>query len=295
MGKTYQADVKEYQDENEQGFGNTYQATLKASTRITAANADEVRELVLSVDEPAFLAVPGQNIGVLIPGPHPFGNPYHHRYYSVASARPNGEGMELDVLVRRCSYIDKMSGEEYPGIASHFLCNAAPGKQISLTGPYNAPFTVPADKASNLLMIGTGTGIAPFRTLIKAVYAQHQGWQGKVQLFYGAKSGLDNLYMNDQNNDLANYYDEATFEAYQAINPHPYTDVGETLGKSLTQNGAKTWVLMQMPNTYVYLAGLKKQVVMLDKVMSKQAGSAGNWQVLKNRLVAEGRWAELVY
>jgi len=70
--------------------------------------------------------------------------------------------------------------------------------------------------------------------------------------------------MNDQNNDLAKYYDEATFEAYQAINPHPYTDVGETLGKSLTQNGAKTWALMQMPNTYVYLAGLKKQVVVLD-------------------------------
>ena len=52
---------------------------------------------------------------------------------------------------------------------------------------------------------------------------------------------------------------------------------------------------MQMPNTYVYLAGLKKQVAVLDKVMGELAGSAGNWQAFKNRLVADGRWAELVY
>lgn len=279
----------------EETFGVTCQATLKASNRITADNADEVRELVLSVDEPAFRALAGQNIGVLIPGPHPFGNPYHHRYYSVVAAQPSGEGTDLEILVRRCSYIDEVSGEEYPGIASNFLCNATPGKQVTLTGPYKAAFKVPADKTSNLLMIGTGTGIAPFRTLIKSVYAAHGGWQGKVRLFYGAKSGLDNLYMNDQNNDLANYYDEATFEAYQAINPDPYADVGDTLGKSLSQNGAKTWVLMQMPNTYVYLAGLKKQVAVFDKVMAEQAGSAGNWQALKGRLQAEGRWAELTY
>lgn len=95
------------------------------------------------------------------------------------------------------------------GIASNFLCNATPGKQVTLTGAVQGTaFKVPADKTSNLLMIGTGTGIAPFRTLIKSVYAAHGGWQGKC-VFYGAKSGLDNLYMNDQNNDLANYYDEA--------------------------------------------------------------------------------------
>lgn len=280
---------------SEATFGSVCQATLKTSTRITDGNADEVRELVLNVDEPAFRALAGQNIGVLIPGPHPFGNPFHHRYYSVVSAQPSGEGTDIEIMVRRCSYIDEVSGEEYPGIASQFLCDAAPGKQITLTGPYKAPFKVPTDKSSNLLMIGTGTGIAPFRSLIKSVYAQHGGWQGKVRLFYGAKSGLDNLYMNDHNNDLTNYYDEATFEAYQAISPYSYADVAETLGKSLAQNGAKTWVLMQMPNTYVYLAGLKKQVAVFDKVMSEQAGSAANWQALKGRLLAEGRWAELTY
>lgn len=277
-------------------YGNTCQATLKSSSRLTAAKADEVRELVLTVDEPAFRALAGQNIGVLIPGPHPFGNPYHHRFYSIAATRDNGgAGVDLEIVVRRCAYIDEVSGEQYPGIASNFLCDAAPGQQITLTGPYKAPFKVPADNTGNLLMIGTGTGIAPFRTLIKSIYAQHQGWLGQVRLFYGAKSGLETLYMNDQNNDLAHYYDEATFKAYRAVNPYPQMDVAETLDKTLTDNGAETWALLQRPNTYVYLAGLNKQVAVFDKVMAKLAGSEVNWQTLKQRLVADGRWAELVY
>lgn len=40
----------------EETFGVTCQATIKALNRIAADNADEVRELVLSVDEPAFRA-----------------------------------------------------------------------------------------------------------------------------------------------------------------------------------------------------------------------------------------------
>lgn len=280
----------------EQAYGNTTQATVKSNVLLTPDNTDDVCELVLVVDEPAFRALAGQNIGVLVPGPHPFGNPVHHRYYSVVTADTTSDGgTAMNIVVRRCFYIDEVSGEQYPGIASNYLCNAKPGKAVTLTGPYKAPFKVPANRNSNLLMIGTGTGIAPFRTLIKSVYEQHQGWEGKVRLFYGAKSGLDALYMNDQNNDLANYYDEATFKAYQGIDPHSWRDASGNLGKSLTDNSAETWDLLQQPNTYVYLAGLKKQVAVFDKVMAGIAGSEAKWQGLKQQLVAEGRWAELTY
>ncbi|OOY39276.1 oxidoreductase, partial [Solemya velum gill symbiont] len=207
----------------------------------------------------------------------------------------DAENVEIEILVRRCFYIDEVSGESYPGISSNYLCDAIPGEQITITGPYKAAFRVPADKGSNLLMIGTGTGIAPFRTLVKSIYDQHGDWQGKVRLFYGAKSGLDTLYMNDQNSDLTNYYDEATFKAYSAINPRPRMDASVALGNSLAENSAETWALMQEPNTYVYLAGLKKQVAVLDKVMSKVAGSEAAWQALRKQLAREGRWAELTF
>ncbi|OOZ59876.1 oxidoreductase [Solemya velum gill symbiont] len=280
----------------EEALGNSCQATVKSSKRITSDNTDEIRELHLSIDEPAFRCMAGQNIGVLVPGPHPFGNEFHHRYYTIAGMHTeDAENVEIEILVRRCFYIDEVSGESYPGISSNYLCDAIPGEQITITGPYKAAFRVPADKGSNLLMIGTGTGIAPFRTLVKSIYDQHGDWQGKVRLFYGAKSGLDTLYMNDQNSDLTNYYDEATFKAYSAINPRPRMDASVALGNSLAENSAETWALMQEPNTYVYLAGLKKQVAVLDKVMSKVAGSEAAWQALRKQLAREGRWAELTF
>jgi hypothetical protein len=66
-----------------------------------------------------FSYVEGQSIGVLTPGPHPFGNAQHLRLYSIADPRSAGEGGEIAICVRRCFYIDEVSGERYKGISSN--------------------------------------------------------------------------------------------------------------------------------------------------------------------------------
>ena len=43
-----------------------------------------------------------------------------------------------------------------------------PGDRLTLTGSFGQPFEVPADRKANLVMIGLGTGIAPFRGLVMA-------------------------------------------------------------------------------------------------------------------------------
>jgi ferredoxin--NADP+ reductase len=227
--------------------GPTTEAVLEESKRITPETTAEVRHLVLRVLDPAFQFVEGQSIGVVVPGPHPFGNPYHLRRYSIANARnlpefirrlqgpqegrhssianardlPEVEGVRLDLLVRRCFYIDEVSGERYPGIASNFLCDARPGARITISGPYLSPFKVPLDSTANLLMIGTGTGIAPFRAFAQLIYERRGGWQGQVRLFYGGRTGLDLMYANDEQSDLANYYDEKSFKAFKALAQRP--------------------------------------------------------------------------
>ena len=281
--------------EFEPGVNDTTEAVVVSSLRITPETTDEIRQIVLRINEPAFYFLEGQNIGVMAPGPHPFGNKTHHRYYTIANAKGDATGVELELLVRRCNYIDEVSGEEYPGIASHHLCNAQPGAKITLTGPYKSPFRIPADKNSNLLMLGTGTGIAPFRAFLRRIYEEQGGWNGKVRLYYGARSGTDLLYMNDLNNDLAQYYDKSTFQAIQALRQGVLSDEADALGGGIDAHAAEVWDLVCSPDTHVYLAGMKKIADAFEASMIKLAGSAEQWQSIKQGLVEDRRWTELTY
>jgi ferredoxin--NADP+ reductase len=281
--------------EFEPGVSNTTQALVRASQRITPATTDEVRQIQLHIDEPSFYFLEGQSVGVLSPGPHPYGNKLHHRYYTIAKASPAGDGVDLELLVRRCFYIDEVSGEKYPGEASNYLCDAQIGDTITLTGPYRSPFKIPADSSSNLLMLGTGTGIAPFRAFLRRVYEEQKGWKGKVRLYYGARSGTDMLYMNEQNNDLADYYDQDTFKAIQSVRGSLLGDEGDALQRGVEGNVDEVWGLIQSPKTYVYMAGMKKIASAFDTAMARKAGSNETWQAMKQQLVEDKRWTELTY
>ena len=283
--------------ELEPPIGPTVAAQLLESRRITPEKAVEVRHLTLRVADPAFQFVEGQSIGVVVPGPHPFGNPYHLRRYSIANARPRPEDetIALDILVRRCFYIDEISGERYPGIASNFLCDARPGQDITLSGPYRSPFQMPQDKTANLVMIGTGTGVAPFRAFAQLIYERRGGWDGQVRLFYGGRTGLDLAYANDEETNLADYYDQASFKAFKSLASNSLMSSSDALQRGLRENLDEVWDLLQTPKTHVFLAGLGKIAQVLDKVMSERAGSAEAWQSLKQGMIQGGRWSELIY
>ncbi|QIK38438.1 oxidoreductase [Caldichromatium japonicum] len=268
-------------------LGPTAPAVIKATQRITPETTDEVRHITLEVLDPAFQFVEGQSIGVFVPGPHPFGNDLHIRRYSIANARnvPVGSGVHLEILVRRCFYLDEVSGERYPGIASNYLCDAKVGDQITISGPYPSPFRIPLDNRANLLMIGTGTGIAPFRAFVQLIYERRGDWKGQVRLFYGGHSGLDLMYANDEQTDLANYYDQKTFRAFRALGTRPLMTSSQALEMGLRKHAAEAWRLMQEPNTHVFLSGLSKVIPAFERVMTKQAGSEDDWKQLKQRMI----------
>jgi len=275
----------------------TIGAIVKGSARITPDSHEEVRQIDLQIDDPAFRYLEGQSIGVVVPGPHPFGNKYHMRRYTIVNnggVEPDGIA-ECSILVKRCFYIDEVNGEKYPGIASNYLCDISPGDKLTLTGPYKSPFKMPPNPTDNILMVGTGTGIAPFRSFIQRVYKEKGKWQGDVRLFYGAKSGMELLYMNDVNDDLANYYDEPTFQAFSGLASRPLMKDTDGLERTIEDNGQKIWSLIQQPNTYLYLAGLKNMSEVFNKKLSELAGSEEAWDTLKQKLIEEERYSELLY
>lgn len=278
------------------GAGNSmiFTAKLVGSKRITPESSrDEVRQMVFQTDDPYFDSKVGSCIRILAPGQ--YGNPYHTRLYSIADTEQTDAGTQFEICVRRCFYIDEANGEEFGGVASNYLCDQQPGSVIKFTGPIGYPFSIPDNLNANLLMIGMGTGIAPFRGLIRMIYEKHGSWKGKVRLFHGARTGLEMLYLNDANNDLGNYFDQPTFKAFQAVSPRPAFEAPIALGTALEQNAAEVWEIVNSPDSRVYVAGMAQLLEMISKAMANIAGSTDAWTSKRNELVSAGRWFEVLY
>ncbi len=273
-----------------------YTARVLRTEDITEDGSDtEVREIVLELEKQKFDFEVGQSIGVLVKGSGDFGRSVHHRLYTVADTPMTSANPEVTIVVRRCNYIDDYSGEEFIGVNSNYLCDRRPGDEITITGPFGMPFTVPTDKNANLLLIGLGTGIAPFRALVKHIYRDIGNWKGKVRLLYGAHSGLELLYMNNKRDDFTNYYDEETFEAFKALSPRPNWADPIAWDFAIEDRADEIWKMLEDEHTYVYVAGQRPIRDALDKLFGEMAESDAVWAKKKADLIEQGRWVELVY
>jgi sulfite reductase (NADPH) flavoprotein alpha-component len=111
-------------------------------------------------------------------------SPLLPRFYSAASSLsmvPNA----VDLVVALFTFTH--SNEKRYGVASHFLCNLAEMKTTDVP-IYVQPahcFALPLDLNASLIMIGPGTGIAPFRAFMQE--RLHRGATGKHWLFFGER------------------------------------------------------------------------------------------------------------
>ncbi len=283
--------------EQEYDTSQRFTATLVSSDRITPYEADEIREIVLDVDRPGFAYDVGQSIGIFAPGDPALGGKEHFRLYSVADLPDRSEqGLpRIKICVRRCSYIDEYSGEEYRGIASNYLCDLRAGDQITISGPYGLAFAAPEDHSSNLILICTSTGIAPFRAFVKHLYSNVPDWTGAVWLFYGATNPLEMVYMNDESDDFVNYYDTETFSAFKALSPRPHWSDPIAWDGAIGDRADELLRYFDDPKTHVFVAGLESMREQLDEVFSKRMGSESRWQRRKAEMMAGDRWVELLY
>lgn len=275
---------------------NKFMATIIKSERQTPEDSEEIREILFEVKQSGFECQVDQSFGVIVDSPDQFGNQYHHRLYSVADLPKKENGnLQITMLVKRCYYVDDFSGERHDGVASNYLCDRKVGDEITITGPFELPFAVPEDKNTNLILIGMGTGIAPFRSFVKHIYKNVGDWKGKIRLFYGARSGLELLYLNHKKGDLTNYYDEHTFEAFNALSPRPHMSDPIALDESIIARASEILEMLSHTNTRIYVAGYEKIRDMLDRAFSNIMGSKEAWKNRKAELIAGKKWAEVIY
>jgi sulfite reductase (NADPH) flavoprotein alpha-component len=121
--------------------------------------------------------------------------PITPRLYSIASSRVAHPG-EIHITVAKNKF--DLNGKTGLGLASEFLSRFKPGQAIEFYIHPNNRFRLPEADA-NIIMVGPGTGIAPFRSFIAEREAT--GALGKNWLFFGEQHFVtDFLYQSEIQN-----------------------------------------------------------------------------------------------
>ncbi|MCC6592316.1 MAG: flavodoxin domain-containing protein [Xanthomonadales bacterium] len=106
--------------------------------------------------------------------------PLKPRAYSIASAQASvGDEIHLTVALKQ----SRGAGIERSGLASGQLALLAEGAEVEVELAANPRFRLPRDGARDLVMIGPGTGVAPFRAFLQQRVAD--GASGRHWLFFG--------------------------------------------------------------------------------------------------------------
>jgi len=114
--------------------------------------------------------------------------PIAPRLYSISSSAEAHDG-EVHLTVTLDTF--KVKDEDKTGLASHFLAYYPVNAPIEFYIHKNNNFRLPADD-KDIIMIGPGTGIAPFRSFIS--HRDATGAEGKNWLFFGEQHFVLDFY-----------------------------------------------------------------------------------------------------
>lgn len=106
--------------------------------------------------------------------------PLAPRMYSIASSQALVED-EVHLTVEHLRYSHQ--GEDRWGVATRYLCDLAEGDSVSVFIEANDRFRLPADTSRDVIMIGPGTGVAPFRAFVQE--RREAAAEGRQWLFFG--------------------------------------------------------------------------------------------------------------
>ena len=129
-----------------------------------------------------FIFLPGQFVTLDLPI-HEKKNK-RWRSYSIASPPNESNVFELVIVL-----VEDGTGTNY------LFKNIKPGDELTFRGPAGV-FTLPQDLEKDYFMICTGTGIAPFRSMLQYIY-QQQIPAKHIHLIFGTRTKQDLLYYEE--------------------------------------------------------------------------------------------------
>ncbi|MCH2548014.1 MAG: flavodoxin domain-containing protein [Alphaproteobacteria bacterium] len=155
-------------------------------------SAKETYHIEIEYDE-SLIYAPGDAAGIILPH---FDDGVDHltpRLYSIASS-PSAHGNSVHLTVA-LAWHKTESGDMGFGLCSRYLADLKQGAEIRFFIQRNSLFKLPEDDR-DIIMIGPGTGIAPFRGFVWE--RTERGASGRNWLFFGEQhQHCDFLYQSE--------------------------------------------------------------------------------------------------
>jgi len=255
-----------------------------------------VRHITFDLSGSNMRYLEGQSLGVIPAGTDQNGKPHKLRLYSIASTR-HGDRVDdqtISLCVRQLEYNHPETGERIYGVCSSYLCNLKVGDEVKVTGPVGKEMLLPDDPEANVIMMATGTGIAPFRAYLWRMFKeQNPGYEykGLAWLFFGIPYTPNILYQQELE-ALQEKYPNNFRLTYAISREQKNAEGGKMyIQHRIAEHADELWELVQQPKTHTYICGLKGMEGGIDEGMSIAAGKQGvNWAEYQKQLRKEGRW-----
>merc|ERR1711972_731149 len=270
--------------------------------------------------------IEGQSIGVSAPGPDKKGEkPARIRLYSIASSAVGDDetSKTVSLCVKRVVELDgtfanREVGEDKPdkagthfpknkvyrGVCSNYICDLKEGDEVLITGPVGTEMLLPQDDDAALILLATGTGIAPMRSYLRLLFADKAGanpdgsrkFKGLAWLFLGVPYSKSLLY-DDENIEFATKYPD-NFRYDYAISREQKNAAGQKMyiQTRIAEYAQDIWDLLQNKKSHVYMCGLKGMGSGMEEALGPIAESQGIvWKDFVKMLKKEERWHVEVY
>ena len=169
------------------------------------------------------------------------------RSYSIASSPDGTNIFELVIVLL-----------EHGAGTSYLFTNVTEGTEILLRGPQGV-FTLPEVLDKDLFFICTGTGIAPFRSMVKYVY-EHNIAHKNIYLIYGCRKFGDTLY-EEELKSL-----ESSMELFHYIPVFSREPPNEGTTTGYVHGVYEKIIAASKPEAYFFLCGWKN---MIDEAKQK--------------------------
>jgi sulfite reductase (NADPH) flavoprotein alpha-component len=213
--------------------------------------------------------------------------PITPRLYSIASSLEKFED-EIHLIVARDSF--SVAEEKRYGLCSDHLCALKPGDSVDFYVHHNDQFRLP-DEDKDVIMIGPGTGIAPFRAFLAERDAT--GAAGRNWLFFGDQHfTTDFLYQTE----IQQWLEEGILHKLDLAFSRDQSDKIYVQDK-IKKQGDEFYSWLQS-GASVYICGAKKMSDDVEKVILEVIRKNGNTEDAEsyfNRLKESGRYLKDVY